>query len=75
MRAEILHGRFTDLSANPDMKPDQTSLPITGDSLAEEIQWESGGHIHANPDKDCVVRLHLDQAELYAYEIRPAKES
>jgi hypothetical protein len=71
VRAEILHGRFTDLSADPDMKPAHTSLPLTGDSLAEEIQWKSGGNISVNPDKDCVVRLHLDQAEIYAYETVP----
>ena len=74
-RAEILHGRFTDFYANPDMKPSNTSRPLTGDSLAEEVSWESGGPIHANPDEDCVARLHLDRAEVYAYEVRPAKES
>lgn len=74
VRAEVLHGRFTDLSANPDMQPAHTSLPLTGDALAEEVKWESGGPIAANPDKDCVVRLHIDLAEVYAYDVRPANE-
>ena len=73
IRAEIFHGRFTDFYANPDMKPAQTSLPLTGDALTEAVQWQSGGHIRTNPDKDCVVRLHIDLAEVFAYEIVPAR--
>ncbi len=72
VRADILHGRFTDFHADSDMKPAQTSLPMTGDALAGEVQWESGGHIHTNTDKDCVVRLHVEMAEVFAYEIVPA---
>ena len=71
--ADVLHGRFTDFYADPDMKPAQTSMPLTGDGLAEEVQWESGAHIRANPDKDCVVRLHVEMAEVFAYEIVQGK--
>ena len=55
------------------MTPAHRSLPLTGDGLAEEVQWESGVHVRANPDRDCVVRLHVEMAEVFAYEIVQVK--
>jgi len=65
IQVETLYGTFT----GPKKEPVAQSLPLTGDALAEQVMWQSGSHITANPDVDCIVRLHLDQTEIYAYDI------
>jgi len=53
---------------------DHTPADLSGDSLAELVKWQSGGELRADPDVDCTVRLHMYQAEIFAYEVRPASE-
>jgi hypothetical protein len=69
IRAETLNGIFT----QPGKKPVGQSLPLTGDSLSGQVRWQSGGPIPASPEADRIVRLRLDQAEIYAYEVRSAE--
>ena len=71
VRAELFHGRYEELYTSRGRPPEDISLPLTGDALSEEVRWESGGHIGPNPDKDCVLHLHVDQAELFAYDLVP----
>jgi hypothetical protein len=59
IRAELLnHGQRTL----------EQAVALTGDELHAPVAWADGTVIPASPQSDTVVRLHLDQAEIYAYE-------
>ena len=62
VRAEVL---------NRDDRSLADAVPLTGDQLAAPVGWRSGRVIAADPDADRVVRLHLDRAEVYAYDVHP----
>jgi hypothetical protein len=62
VRAEILKHEGYALS---------DAVALTGDELAGTIAWRGGSRIPASPEADRLVRLHLDRAEIYAYEVRP----
>ena len=53
---------------NQEGRAADKAVPLTGDALAGVASWQSGSAIGACADADCVARLHLDQAEVYAYE-------
>lgn len=42
------------------------AVPIHGDSLAHEIRWSTQSHAGDLPDQDCMLRLHLHNATVYA---------
>lgn len=49
-----------------------TCVPLTGQAIAGEVRWASGDTIApAHDGKNTVVRLHLEIATAYAYEIVP----
>lgn len=48
----------------------QEAAPLTGDALEGKAAWKAGSILAASPDADCKVRLHLDRAEVYAYEVK-----
>ena len=45
-------------------------LPLEGDNLEGVVRWRDGSTIHPDGKKSTVVRLHLDVATVYAYEVR-----
>ena len=44
------------------------SLPIAGNHLAAEVRWKGGPEIPAEANGGQVLRLHLDEATVYAFE-------
>jgi hypothetical protein len=46
-------------------------LPLTGDSIGQKVAWKSGTVIPASGERDVVVRIELEVASVYAYELRP----
>lgn len=46
----------------------EQALPLRGDALSETVAWKAGDILPADPEKELVVRLHLDRAEVYAYD-------
>lgn len=46
------------------------AVPLTGDALAEPAAWLSGTIIRTQGGQRLAARIHLDCAELYAYELR-----
>lgn len=44
-------------------------LPLTGDSTGEAVRWQSGSVIPPTPV--AALALHLENARVYAYELRP----
>jgi hypothetical protein len=49
----------------------EDSLPLTGDSVGAKLAWSTGTVIPAT--EKATVTLHLENARVYAYEIRPAR--
>lgn len=47
------------------------AVPLVGDSLAGAAAWKSGTLIAPQPDGILRARLHLDRAEVFAYELCP----
>ncbi|NLG52021.1 MAG: hypothetical protein GX552_18085 [Chloroflexi bacterium] len=48
------------------------AVPLTGDSLSNTVAWATGTAIPPQPAGVVRARLHLDCAEVYAYETSPA---
>jgi hypothetical protein len=46
------------------------AVPLEGDAVAGVVAWRSGTRVLAQPGKPLIVRLHLERAEVYAYEMR-----
>jgi hypothetical protein len=47
------------------------AVPLTGDGVAGKVAWTQGTRMSPQPDKPLVIHLHLEKAEIYAYEVRP----
>jgi len=47
------------------------AAPITGDRLEAPAAWKDGSLLTPNRYRNLSVILHLDHAEVYAYELRP----
>lgn len=47
------------------------TVPITGDHLAIPVAWRQGTRLPAGTGAASRINLHLDRAELFAYEFRP----
>ncbi len=45
------------------------AVPLTGDQVAGVVAWHGGTQIMPQPGKPLIVRLYLDQAEVYAYSL------
>jgi hypothetical protein len=43
--------------------------PLTGDALSAPVAWIGGDSLVSGPRDECVVRLHVDRAEVYAFEV------
>lgn len=48
------------------------AVPLSGDHLAEPAAWREGSMILPQRDKRLTARIHLDCAEIFAYELRAA---
>ena len=48
-------------------------VPLTGDSTAEVVRWRSGTRIPPVPDKRLVARLTMENARVYAWDLRPVE--
>jgi len=46
-------------------------IPLTGDSLAQKVVWKDGSVIMPGNGRHVVLRIELDVAGVYAYELRP----
>jgi hypothetical protein len=46
------------------------AIPLEGDEVAGVVAWRSGAQISPLPDKPLIIRLHVDQADVYAYALR-----
>jgi len=46
------------------------AVPLTGDAIDGLAAWQGGVQILPQPGQPLTVRLHLEQAEVYAYELR-----
>ncbi len=60
IRAELL---------NHDQHNLEQAVALTGDELHAPVAWTGGSGLPVNPGADSTVRLHLDRAEVYAYEL------
>jgi len=49
----------------------EEAQPLGEDSLRAPVAWQDTDVIPADPSRDCRVRLHLDCARIYAYEVVP----
>jgi hypothetical protein len=47
------------------------SIPLVGDHLAALAAWKDGTLVVPRPQQGVSVYLHLDHAEIYAYDLRP----
>jgi hypothetical protein len=47
------------------------AVALAGDHLSQIVAWQGGTVISATPEQRLVAKLHLDRAEVYAYEVRP----
>ena len=45
------------------------AVPLTGDQIQRIAAWQGGERILPIPDQPLIVRLHLERAEVYAYEL------
>ncbi|NLG26988.1 MAG: hypothetical protein GX557_03705 [Chloroflexi bacterium] len=63
VRAELLDGEGVVLRTLDDCPS------LTGDSVAQRVVWRSGDLLPAAPA--LAVRLHVENARVYAYELRP----
>ena len=64
IRAELL---------NHDEYTLEQAVALSGDELHAPVAWTDGTVLPATPEGDTVVRLHLDLAEIYAYELTRPK--
>ncbi len=48
------------------------AVPLCGDHLAVPAAWKDGTRLTPAPDGTLTVQIHLDHAEIYAYELRPS---
>ena len=46
-------------------------LPLTGDSVAQEVTWKDGAVIQSSPGHHVVLRIEMEVAGVYAYELVP----
>jgi hypothetical protein len=46
------------------------AVPLAGNQVAGRVAWHGGTTIQAAQGQQVMARLHLQQAELYAYEVR-----
>jgi hypothetical protein len=46
------------------------AVPLTGDQVAGVVTWGHGSQISPQSEKPLTVHLHLERAEVYAYEVR-----
>ena len=53
----------------------EQAAALTGDSLGAPAAWQDGTALAPTAGQDCVIRLHLDRAAVYAYEVRPLSGS
>jgi len=60
IRAELL---------NHDEYSLEQAVALTGDELHAPVTWACGAVLPAHPQAGSTVRLHLDRAEVYAYEL------
>jgi len=60
IRAELVHH---------DQRTLEQAVALTGDALHAPVAWADGTVLPPKPGGDTVVRLHLDRAEVYAYEL------
>lgn len=51
----------------------QDSIVLTGNSTGERAGWKCGTVLPQTNGSPCKVRLTLEQASVYAYEVRPVK--
>ena len=49
----------------------EDSVALTGDSVGEKVVWKTGAIIPAT--NKATVTLHLENARVYAYEVRPVE--
>ena len=47
------------------------AVPLTGDALEGEAAWHGGHMLPITGDEQLTVRLHIDEATVYAYDVRP----
>jgi len=64
VRAELAGDGLDDYAAD-------TSVPLTGDSTAERLAWQTGSTIPVVPNAR--LTLHLKFARVYAYEVKPSE--
>ena len=48
-------------------------VPLTGDSTGEVVRWKSGMRIPPVPGKRLVARLTMENARVYAWDLRPVE--
>ncbi|MBT3273268.1 MAG: hypothetical protein HN368_08950 [Spirochaetales bacterium] len=48
-----------------------TSIPLTGDELSSPVRWKSGNALPARSGENLLIRLHVEQASIYSFEVRP----
>ncbi len=49
----------------------EEARPLAGEALAGEASWRAGTLLPAAPDAPLTARVRLEEATLYAYEVRP----
>jgi len=49
-----------------------SAIPLTGDNLCGTTTWTDGSTVPPSMAEPLVVRLYMSEAEVYAYELRPA---
>jgi len=62
-------GLRVELKGLPDHELEQ-AVPLTGDALAHPAAWRSGTRITPAAPSRVSARIHLDEAEIFAYELR-----
>ena len=53
----------------------EDSVPISGDNLEAEVRWKHGVAVGCRAAESRVLRLHLEEATVYAFEFRRVAQS
>jgi hypothetical protein len=53
----------------------EDSVPISGDNVEAEVRWKHGVAVGCRAEERRVLRLHLEEATVYAFEFRPVAQS
>jgi len=61
-----------DLGEIPGRSAETDVVPLQGDSLGEVVRWQTGSVIEPQPGRCLAARIALDNAAVYAWELRPA---